>query len=108
MAQTREQKTRRTVIGVVTSAKMKKTITVQVTAKLPHEQFKKYVNRTQVYKAHDEKGEAQLGDRVEIMETRPLSKTKNFRLLKILTRGRIPANTPEVNALADAGAKAKG
>lgn len=77
---------RRQRIGVVTSDKMDKTITVSIVKKVEHPKYKKYVKRSTKVKAHDEKREAHLGDRVEIMETRPLSKTKCWRLVKVLEK----------------------
>jgi small subunit ribosomal protein S17 len=70
--------------GVVVSAKMNKTITVLVTRLLKHSKFKKIIKRHVKYFAHDEKNEAKEGSRVEIVETRPLSKTKRWRLVKVL------------------------
>ncbi|MCC8179926.1 MAG: 30S ribosomal protein S17 [Planctomycetes bacterium] len=77
---------RRSVIGVVKSNKMNKTILVTVVREFKHPKYEKRVRRTKNYPVHDEKGEAQPGDTVEIMETRKLSKTKNWRLVKILKR----------------------
>ncbi|MBM4043545.1 MAG: 30S ribosomal protein S17 [Planctomycetes bacterium] len=75
---------RKTVIGTVTSDKMQKTITVRVERMVEHPRFHKYVRQSTVYKAHDEKEEAGVGDKVEIMETRPLSKTKRWRLVRLV------------------------
>jgi small subunit ribosomal protein S17 len=75
---------RKTRVGVVTSDKMDKTIVVEVERRVPHPRFKKIVRRTTKFHAHDEKGEAKVGDRVSIMETRPLSKTKRWRLIEVL------------------------
>jgi small subunit ribosomal protein S17 len=75
---------RKTRVGVVTSDKMNKTIVVEVERRVPHPRFKKIVRRTTKFHAHDEKEEAKLGDKVRIMETRPLSKTKRWRLIEIL------------------------
>jgi len=75
---------RKTRVGVVTSDKMDKTIVVEVERRVPHPRFKKIVRRTTKFHAHDEKGEAKLGDKVRIMETRPLSKTKRWRLIEVL------------------------
>lgn len=77
---------RRCKIGVVVSDKMQKTITVSVERTIQHPKYKKYIRRDTKFKAHDANGEAKMGDKVEIMETRPLSKTKNWRLLRILER----------------------
>lgn len=75
---------RKTRVGVVTSDKMNKTIVVEVERRVPHPRFKKIVRRTTKFHAHDEKEEAKTGDKVRIMETRPLSKTKRWRLVEIL------------------------
>lgn len=80
---------RRTAVGVVQSDAMDKTITVRVDRMTLHPRFKKYVKRSTVYKAHDEANDAKPGDRVEIMECRPISKSKNFRLVKVLERSRL-------------------
>lgn len=77
---------RRTLIGVVSSAKMTKTILVTVMREFKHPKYEKRVRRTKHYAVHDEAGEAKPGDTVEIMETRKLSKTKNWRLVKVLKR----------------------
>ncbi|MCC8165086.1 MAG: 30S ribosomal protein S17 [Planctomycetes bacterium] len=81
-----ERTSRRTVIGVVLSNKMQKTILVTVMREFKHPKYEKRVRRTKHYVVHDEKGEARPGDQVEIMETRKLSKTKNWRLVKVLKR----------------------
>ncbi len=70
--------------GVVVSAKMKKTVVVSVTRLLQHPKFNKTIRRQIRYAVHDERNEAKEGDRVQIMETRPLSKTKNWRLVKVM------------------------
>lgn len=70
--------------GVVVSSKMNKTITVLVTRLLKHPKFNKIIKRHVKYFAHDEKNEAKEGNRVQIVETRPLSKTKRWRLVKVL------------------------
>lgn len=87
--QTNERINRRKVlVGIVTSTKMEKTITVNVETKTRHPLYKKLVIRHKKYHAHDEKQEANIGDKVEIIETRPLSKTKNFRLNKIIEKAK--------------------
>ena len=73
-------------VGVVVSDKMDKTIVVQVERLVPHPVYKKYVKRRNRIKAHDEKNEYQIGDRVEIIETRPLSKDKQWRVNKLIDR----------------------
>ena len=79
----------KTIEGVVTSAKMQKTITVEVARLERHEKYGKYVRRHTKFKAHDEKGEAKEGDLVRIAQTRPLSKTKNWRLVEVLARSKM-------------------
>ncbi len=77
---------RRRYTGVVTSDKMDKTITVSVDRLVMHPKYKKYVRSATVVKAHDAAEEAKIGDRVEIMESRPLSKSKRFRLVRVVAR----------------------
>ena len=74
--------------GVVTSNKMDKSITVAIKWKEKHPIYGKFVNKTKKYHAHDEKNECQIGDTVRIMETRPLSKTKRWRLIEIIERAK--------------------
>lgn len=78
---------RKTEIGVVISDKMDKTVSVQVKRLEKHPKYGKYIKKFTKYKAHDENNEARIGDRVKIMETRPLSKSKTWRLVTILERG---------------------
>jgi len=73
-------------VGEVISNKMAKTIVVRVERRFPHAQYKKIVTGYKKFYAHDEKGEAKVGDRVRIIETRPISKTKNWRLLEVVER----------------------
>ena len=75
-------------MGIVSGDKMDKTITVTVKYKEKHPIYGKFVNKTKKYHAHDEKNEAQVGDRVLLMETRPLSKTKRWRLVEILEKAK--------------------
>lgn len=72
--------------GIVSSNKMEKTITVAIKWKEKHPIYGKFVNKTKKYHAHDEKNECNIGDFVRIMETRPLSKTKRWRLVEIIER----------------------
>ena len=72
--------------GIVISNKMQKTIVVGVTRQTVHPDFKKIIRRTVKYSVHDEKNEAKIGDKVQIVETRPLSKTKRWRLIKVITK----------------------
>ena len=74
--------------GVVSSNKMDKTITVAIKWKEKHPIYQKFVNKTKKYHAHDEKNECNIGDVVRIMETRPLSKTKRWRLVSIVERAK--------------------
>ena len=73
-------------IGVVTSNKMTKTITVAVERKVKHPIYGKFVKKTTKFHAHDEKNECSIGDIVRIMETRPLSKTKRWRLVEVIEK----------------------
>ncbi len=72
-------------VGIVVSTKMDKTIVVEFIARVPHPRFKKIIKRSKKFYAHDEKGEAAIGDRVRIEETRPISKIKRWRLAEVLT-----------------------
>jgi small subunit ribosomal protein S17 len=83
---TAERNLRKTRIGVVTSNKMTKSITVAVERKVKHPIYGKFVKKTTKFHAHDEKNECSIGDVVRIMETRPLSKTKRWRLVEILEK----------------------
>ena len=74
--------------GVVTSNKMDKSITVAITWKEKHPIYGKFVSKTKKYHAHDENNECNIGDTVKIMETRPLSKTKRWRLVQIIERAK--------------------
>ena len=75
-------------IGVVTSNKMDKSIVVSEVKRVKHPMYGKFVLRTKKYVAHDEKGDCNIGDTVRIMETRPLSKTKCWRLVEIIERAK--------------------
>jgi small subunit ribosomal protein S17 len=74
--------------GVVFSNKMDKTITVAIKWKEKHPIYQKFVSKTKKYHAHDEKNDCNIGDTVKIMETRPLSKTKRWRLVEIIERAK--------------------
>jgi len=78
-----ERNLRKTRLGTVVSDKMDKTIVVEVVRKFKHPLYKKYIKTTKKFKAHDEKNECGIGDYVEIAETRPLSKDKCWRLVRI-------------------------
>lgn len=86
MAETRNLRKSR--IGVVTSTAMDKTITISVERKLRHPIYGKFVKKTKKFMAHDEKNDCNVGDTVRIMETRPLSKNKRWRLVEILERAK--------------------
>ncbi|MFZ0391756.1 MAG: 30S ribosomal protein S17 [Calditrichia bacterium] len=81
-----ERGTRKTRVGVVVSDKMTKTAVIAVERLIKHPMYKKYVKRTTRFKAHDEKNECQVGDVVKIMETRPLSKDKRWRIVEIIEK----------------------
>ncbi|HEY9113089.1 MAG TPA: 30S ribosomal protein S17 [Bacteroidales bacterium] len=75
-------------IGLVVSNKMDKSIVVQIERRFKHEIYGKFVKRTNKFVAHDEKNDCNIGDKVRIMETRPLSKLKNWRLVEIIERAK--------------------
>jgi small subunit ribosomal protein S17 len=75
-------------VGVVVSDKMQKTVVVQIDRRMPHPVYGKMVTRSKRLKAHDEENSAKVGDTVRIMETRPLSKDKRWRLVEIVERAR--------------------
>ena len=79
---------RKTRVGKVVSDKMDKTVVVIVEDRVAHKTYKKIIGRTYRLKAHDENNECGIGDKVEIMETRPLSKDKNWRLLRIIEKAK--------------------
>ena len=81
-----ERNLRKTRIGVVTSNKMTKTITVAVERKVKHPMYGKFLKKTSKFHAHDEKNECSIGDTVKIMESRPLSKTKRWRLVEVVEK----------------------
>lgn len=81
-----ERKVRKTKLGLVTSNKMDKTITVTVERKVKHPLYGKFVKKSTKFHAHDEKNECSIGDTVKIMESRPLSKTKRWRLVEIVEK----------------------
>ncbi len=81
-----ERNTRRTIVGIVVSDTNDKTITVKVDTYKKHPLYSKRVLSSKKFRAHDELNEAKVGDKVEIMETRPLSATKRFRLVRIVEK----------------------
>ena len=80
--------TRKIRVGVVVSDKMQKTVVVKIDRRVPHPTYGKMVTRTKNVKAHDEENTAKTGDTVRIMETRPLSKDKRWRVVEIVERAR--------------------
>ncbi len=89
-----ERGQRKTAVGVVISDRMDKTVVVRVERLVQHPKYKKVIKRYSKYKAHDERNECRVGDRVLIIETRPLSKTKRWRVMRILEKA--PEAVPEV------------
>ena len=83
-----ERNMRKTLIGRVASDKMDKTIVVAIEDSVKHKLYNKVIKRTIRFKAHDENNEARVGDRVKIMETRPLSKDKRWRLVEIIEKAK--------------------
>lgn len=83
-----ERNLRKTQVGIVTSDKMDKTVVVTVKDRVKHPLYKKIVNRSVKYKAHDEKNECGIGDRVLLMETRPISKDKRWRVVEIIEKAK--------------------
>ncbi|MEM1485185.1 30S ribosomal protein S17 [Oscillospiraceae bacterium PP1C4] len=83
-----ERNLRKTRIGLVVSDKMDKTVVVAIQDNVKHPLYKKIIKRTEKFKAHDEKNECGVGDTVEIMETRPLSKDKRWRVTEIITKAK--------------------
>lgn len=83
-----ERKARKTRIGLVTSDKMEKTITVAVERKVKHPFYGKFLKKTTKFHAHDETNQCGIGDTVRIMETRPLSKSKRWRLVEIIEKAK--------------------
>lgn len=82
------QKGKKEFVGIVKSDKMEKTIVVAIETKTLHPLYKKYVNRTKKVKAHDEANDAKIGDRVRVVECRPISKDKCWRLAEIIERAK--------------------
>ncbi len=79
---------RKTRVGIVVSDKMDKTITIVIERKVPHPIYRKYFKKTTKLMAHDEKRECRVGDKVKVMETRPLSKNKRWRLIEIVEKAK--------------------
>ena len=85
---TEERNLRKVRVGRVVSNKMDKTITILVERKVKHPKYGKFLKKSNKFMAHDEKGEAGMGDTVRIMETRPLSKNKRWRLVEIIEKAK--------------------
>ena len=83
-----ERNLRKTRVGIVTSDKMEKTVVVSVKDRVRHPLYKKIVNNTYKLKAHDENNECGIGDTVKVMETRPLSREKRWRLVEIIEKAK--------------------
>ena len=83
-----ERNLRKTRVGIVSSDKMDKTIVVSIKDNVKHPLYQKIIKRTVQFKAHDENNECGIGDNVEIMETRPLSKDKRWRLVRIIEKAK--------------------
>jgi len=79
---------RKTRVGIVVSDKMDKTITIAIERKVSHPIYKKYFKKTTKLMAHDEKSECKVGDKVKVMETRPLSKNKRWRMVEIVEKAK--------------------
>jgi small subunit ribosomal protein S17 len=86
MTETADRGQRRTAVGVVTSDKMNKTRRVEIPRLVKHPRYGKYIKRRTICYVHDEKNESHKGDTVEIAESRPLSKTKHWRLVRVVTK----------------------
>jgi len=87
-AEQEERNTRKSRVGLVVSDKMQKTVVVAVERRVPHPIYGKMMTRTKHFKAHDEENSAKTGDTVRIVETRPLSKDKRWRVVEIVERAR--------------------
>ena len=83
-----ERNLRKTRVGIVTSDKMDKTVVVSIKDRVKHPLYKKIVKKTYKLKAHDEKNECNIGDTVKVMETRPLSKDKRWRLVEVVEKAK--------------------
>src|SRR5215831_8354505 len=95
-AATTERGKRRTAVGVVTSDKMNKTRRVEIPRLVKHPRYGKYIRRRTICHVHDENNDSRQGDMVEIMESRPYSRTKHWRLVRVVTRaGAAPAHTDQ-------------
>src|SRR5947208_15274146 len=103
---TQERGQRRMAVGVVTSDKMNKTRRVEIPRLVKHPRYGKYIRRRTVCHVHDEQNESRVGDTVEIMETRPRSKTKNWRLVRAVTKAPTTGPRPKRSGQPEAPAPA--
>ena len=99
MATKQERGTRRVAIGIVTSDKMNKTRRVEIPRLVKHSRYGKYIRRRTICHVHDENNEAHAGDTVEIMESRPLSKTKHWRLVRVVAKAEAVATHLELESI---------
>ena len=90
-----ERNLRKVMIGIVKSNKMDKTVVVAVEKNVRHPKYGKIMKRTYKLKAHDEENKCEIGDKVKVMETRPLSKEKRWRVVEILEKAQIKINIKE-------------
>ncbi|MFO0865850.1 MAG: 30S ribosomal protein S17 [Gemmataceae bacterium] len=102
-----ERGTRRIEVGVVTSDKMNKTRRVEIPRLVKHPRYSKFIRRRTVCKVHDEANESRVGDTVEICETRPLSKTKSWRLVRVVKKAPEQPTAASVAAASAAAAESK-
>src|SRR5437763_6851456 len=91
MAENSERGQRRSAVGVVTSDRMNKTRRVEIPRLVKHARYGKYIKRRTICHVHDEKNESHQGDTVEIMESRPMSKTKHWRLVRVVVKAPVAA-----------------
>jgi small subunit ribosomal protein S17 len=102
MAETRQRGRRNEKVGTVVSAKMKKTIVVEVTRRVPHPLYRRVVTLRKKFYAHDENNEARVGDVVRVIESRPLSRLKRWRLSEIVRRAAVIGGAETVEELNEA------
>src|SRR5216683_5003873 len=94
-----KRRQRRVAVGLVTSDKMSKTRRVEIPRLVKHARYGKYIRRRTICHVHDEKNESHQGDTVEIMESRPMSKTKHWRLVRVVTKAPVAAPLVEETAV---------
>jgi small subunit ribosomal protein S17 len=86
MGEDNRRERKKGIVGTVIGNKMQKTVVVEVTKLLKHSRYGKYIKRASIYKVHDENNQAKVGDTIEFIETRPISKTKNTKLIRIIEK----------------------